>query len=339
MIKCLWLAGVVWRIALLACQAQATIDASGWSSTHDPRLPVWEHHPEYSPSSIDPNIHSILPFGDRTLIVEEAAPVLPPQPWIRAQSEASSSQNARGAEFLIPAFRHHDQLLGPYSIGARGFEPKAYPIKISVFQHLYSTGNPASVDFETFLNARASDLGKQLRTHGNAFRPEPQRLLEIQHTIWTSLKAHGRKPHIVSPEADLPLREGEWLWPPTEFTPDQKALQVPEQILQLRYRKSITKRFNSHFLPDPTMYHLTVPTFGANRHILAFPVAAKDYLSHRIPARSSQLWFFFEGMRDGVNKMVFLGASFLPKESERILLQSGTIKPAFEAFKAAYQNH
>ena len=48
----------------------------------------------------------------------------------------------------------------------------------------------------------------------------------------------------------------------------------------------------------------------------------------------SRLWFFYEGVRHSKpQKVAFLGATFLPRTAKDVLLESQTIRPAFEVMR------
>ncbi len=232
-----------------------------------------------------------------------------------------------GTTLEIPAF-HTNRKWGPFPIGNERFEPKGYPVKINVFQHLYALPNVRDADYQTFLATDADAASRHtFPTRGSLYYPEPQRLLEIQATIWDTLRNAGRQAR----QLQDGLSEGQWLWPPTEIAANNAGLNLPAQLLVQRYRRMPAERWNRHMLPDAKLFHLDVPSIFSNKQILMMEGRTQDHISFPFDPPDSQLWFFFQGVQQGrERKIAFLGASFLPNEAKQVLLDARTIRPAFE---------
>ncbi|SPO26925.1 uncharacterized protein UTRI_10398_B [Ustilago trichophora] len=354
--------------ALLAVLTAPGTRATGDDGTQAPRnnrLPVWWqseeftplatewnappaevlHHessyghwrlPEIPPGSVGIDRHFNLPTNAqvrRKMLLFAFEPILPTRPWHTIGMNAGSSRDLPGLRMQIPAFFHGDQIMGPYSIGEPNFEPKAYPIKIPVFRHLYESINPESMDFELFaMPNRVNRQHKQLETTGTLFYPEPERLGMIQNTIWSHLQHLKRDPVLVFPDSHLSVYEGEWLWPSTEpashlFSADHVSLQMPANELE-RLRRVISDFLRGHYARNSIMYHMTVQTVGGGRHILTMQVPAERYFPG-LKTPNSGLWLFFEGLKFRGPKLAFLGASFFPQETKDALLEAKAIWPAF----------
>lgn len=271
-----------------------------------------------------------------TNTVSHSAPAQPVQgalslnwvaPWIRVQSEASSSQGTTTVRDEIPAFQHpspNGHVWGPFEVGKRLFEDKPYPRQIPVFRHLYQRSDIISVNFEDFVNP-----DRRLYTHGNLFFPEPQQLYQIQVTLWNMLRAQGIRPRSVGTRTKL--FDLLWLWPPTEIAVDQAGLQIPEVDLKTRIRKALGTRLQHHLRPAAKMFHLKVTTVeGGMRHILMMPVYSENFVDLVRHPRQSELWFFYEGFLHGeIRKMAFLGAMYMPLIAEHALTKSEDFSAAF----------
>ncbi|SPO27281.1 uncharacterized protein UTRI_10398 [Ustilago trichophora] len=355
-------------MVLMANHARATNGDRGKLSFRDSLMPVWWRNPKYTPdpnhwnapptqvlddgkrveisgdtqlpSSIEVGTHSSLPMREgmrRGPPLYDVVPTLPALPWHPIETVESSSREPPVQRFQIPAFKHGGKSMGPYVIGKPHFEPKPYPIRISVFQHLYELIEPESKDFETFV-LRSGQLRpwKQLGTSGNLFYPEPERLGTIQHTIWSYLEHSKLKPKLVAPYSNLPLYEGEWLWPSTElasnmFSTNQGRLQMPAFQLE-RLRRIISEYLRELDSKGERLHHMEIQTSGGPRHILAVQVPASRFVPE-LPGSDSELWTFWEGVRFRSLNMAFIGASFFPSETKDILLAEGAIKPAFAALR------
>ena len=256
-----------------------------------------------------------------------AGPILYGTPWTGVQPRSGLYHSNVEVRLEIPQFQHpspEGSLWGPFQVGEWQFEPKAYPLRMPVFRHLYDHVKVSSLDFEELVDRR-----RRLTTTGTIFYPEPDRLYAIQVLLWQQLLKLDLRPQRVEPSPSL--LELQWIWPPTAFVPSQAGLEIPSILLQRRFRRAIDTRLVTHLLPDPNMFHLEVPTAdGGTRHILMTPAKARPHLVMRFSPPRSSFWFFYEGVKhDGVKKLAFLGAMFLPSATEQNLLMAGVIRPAF----------
>ena len=248
-------------------------------------------------------------------------------PWVRTQSEASTSQDTAAAAYEIPAFQHpspNGLVWGPFEVGKHLFEAKPYPIHIPVFRHLYQPSDLVHANFEDFLKP-----DRRLATRGNLFYPEPQQLYQIQLTVWNILRAQGIRPRPV--DAANQLADLLWLWPPTEIAAGQAGLQIPLVDLNDRIRKSLGFRLQQHLRPAAKVFHLRLtPVEGGIRHIMMMPVHSDNFVDLVRHPRQSELWFFYEGFVHGlVKKLAFLGAMYMPLIAEDALIRSEDFTAAF----------
>lgn len=291
-------------------------------------LPVWQRNPVFTPEVdlIDWRQHSVVPSNGRLIIIPEAEPN-EEQQWVLAPSGEGTSQGPPVRQ-EIPVFSHQNRNWGPYEIGGLKFDTKAYPLKIRVLQKLYKHKPVQSYDFER--PPHPDDRLRpryRLRKWGNMLYPDPQRLLEIQYALWDRLKENGRQPELVSPDQNLPLEQGHWLWPPIEVT--DVGLQAPTETLY-NFRRMLSRRSESHSQAKPNLFRLKVPTReGGERYILMVSALANTHTAFRVTPRSSTLWLFYETLgHRGRFKMALLGATYLPKDAVNILRATETIRPA-----------
>lgn len=252
--------------------------------------------------------------------------------WIKPKSEASSSSR-NSAKYEIPAFQHpvpHGTIWGPLQVGSFLFEPRPYPLRIPVFDHLFPLRPIQSDNFENFLLSN-----RRLYTHGNLYLPDPQRLFEIQTTLYDQLQARGIRPQVVVPETGL--WELLWLWPPTKVNEARTGLDFPTESLNRRLRKALGARLKTHLITSDSIFHFAMgTTSGGVRHILMMPVYADHFAGIARRPRDSDLYLFYEGVKlDGISKMALLGAMFLPRTAERALRDGGIITTAFSGLKTA----
>lgn len=292
-------------------------------------LPVWQLNPEFTPEIdlIDWRQHSVVPSNGRLITIPEAEPN-EEQQRVLAPSGEGTSQGPPVLHYEIPVFSHQNRNWGPYKIGGSKFDTKAYPLKIRVLQELYKHKPVQSYDFENLQHPDGSPrAGSRLRTRGNMLYPDPQRLLEIGYALWDRLKENGRQPELVSPDQNLPLEQGHWLWPPIEVTVD--GLQAPKETLY-NFRRMLLRRSESHSQATPSLFRLKVPTReGGERYILMVPALANSHTAFRATPRSSTLWLFYEVLGHQERyKMALLGATYLPKDAVNILRATETIRPA-----------
>ncbi len=169
------------------------------------------------------------------------------------------------------------------------------------------------------------------------FRPEPSLLTPIKERIWSQLKNYNFYPERVDMDPlSHEINQGEYLWPAVTNSKDvPNGLEIPQEILTNRLRRSIPSRFRTHSHLAPNLFHLHVPSSGEVRHILTFPVRPGDFIEQTWAPGNSDFWIFFEGMKtprrvtDGGRRMAFLGGMFLPVHAHMPLMAAQTIKPAF----------
>ena len=193
-------------------------------------------------------------------------------------------------------------------------------------------------DFETFFDA------KQVKIHttGTVFRPEPTLLSAIREHILRNLE--GRGVAIQQVEHSKPMHaefsklfEGDWLWPPVEEVKDGRgALRISTNTLSLRLRETVMNQIRRHHADKKiSLFHVGLIDVNRHpRHILMARIQSAAFVDSQQHPSNSHLWGMFEGMtdREGARKLAFLGATYLPENSEDKLLASNVIFPAFAEY-------
>ncbi|SJX62653.1 uncharacterized protein SRS1_16551 [Sporisorium reilianum f. sp. reilianum] len=234
----------------------------------------------------------------------------------------------------IPAVRQEPggQMWGPFGVGMPKFTLQAYPLELPLFKHLYQGAHLEARtpwDFEEFI------IDGKFKAAYVRFQPDPAMLRAIHTAIWDQLFSEGIEPRPVSTSGTAV--QGDFLWPPVEVVRMPAAdLDIPPSIRSQRIRQAISEKMHGHTSSRPRLFHLEVQVQGRIRHVLMVPGRDYRYVHLWRDQDSSQLWLFFEGMRPEFfvrkgysNRLAFLGAMFLPKGAEYVLLQANAVKVAF----------
>lgn len=234
---------------------------------------------------------------------------------------------------------------GPLQTGADNFAFHSYPLDLANLRHLYTRSDLTPVNFEDMMEETftAGSTGpskrRRLRSSGTIFYPEPALLESIQQHIWQNLRGGRIRPQVV--DADRPLLEGQYLWPPVQWLAHPAdGLGIESEILTTRLRTTVAQRVRAQSRDPampPLLYHMEVRVNGQTRHILMESIKAGHFVDHKKPPVDAKLWFLFEGMvqetqRGRRPRVAFLGATYLPGMSEEKLLEAGAIKPALEEY-------
>lgn len=237
---------------------------------------------------------------------------------------SSASRSQFRLPYHLPAFELRGQRWGPYQVGTDRFALQAYPLDLPAFRHLYQGYALRSWKPWNFEHFIANDA---FSAAGIRFQPDPSVLLAIRGLIWRSLQTEGIAPRLVSQGETL--IQGDYLWPPVEITRfGSDDLDIVRSLLTQRIRQAIAEQISVHSIGRPRLFHLEVIIGHQVRHILMVPARVPRFFDPSRSFADSQPWFFFEGMRATGNRLAFLGATFLPKDVEWVLLKSQTIQVA-----------
>ncbi|SPO27265.1 uncharacterized protein UTRI_10382 [Ustilago trichophora] len=219
---------------------------------------------------------------------------------------------------------------GAYILGSDKFSMHTYPLDLPAFKHLYSDDGALFENFERHFD------GIQLISRGTVFRPDPEILRAIQHQIWKQLASKGVHPKPVSP--DIPLHEGEYLWPPVEASQTFAGqLEISPYRLGKKLRKTISRRLDTHSGKEPRLFRMDLKMGSDTRHILMFPVRHADFVGGSVTAPGPSPWLFYEGVTYGgarhphqeIFRLAVLGSTYLPQGTEAHLRGANILEIAF----------
>ncbi|CDW97087.1 hypothetical protein [Sporisorium scitamineum] len=259
----------------------------------------------HNPASRTPTLQapSSEPIADNpTFQTLEGGPitVLPVPSELRGQISVSR---------YIPAFRQMPggRTWGPYLVGMPLFLQQSYPLS-------------------TYLSFSIST--------------KVPTLMSVRTTIWDALQSRGVSPGLVSTLGTA--MQGDYLWPPVEIVGTRAgALDIPAHMRSQRIRQAISERLGSHSRLNPSLFNLKVQVDGVDRHRLVVPVRDHKFVHVAQAPEASQLWLFFEGVWPNVhyglsasNRLTFLGATYLRRYAEKVLLEANVAKVAFPSLAA-----
>ncbi|GAC94427.1 hypothetical protein PHSY_001998 [Pseudozyma hubeiensis SY62] len=214
---------------------------------------------------------------------------------------------------------------GPYRLSPDRFQLNYYPPTIPTLSHLYRPDGTVSMEFIPY------PAGKQFPWSPIVYRPEPEVLQNLHSLIVGHLRKVGWSARSIVPDQKL-FREGMWLWPPLERY--RNSLQMPSRMLEGKLLRIPGTRLRRAIKTHKNLFMLKIQTAEGIRHVLATTTNKAHIFTPVYTGRegNSKLWLFYERRwnaftaSSGRSGTAFLGAMFLPKGTESLLLDSGDMK-------------
>lgn len=211
---------------------------------------------------------------------------------------------------------------GPFPLHPSNFQLEYYRLNEPALAHLYQPDGSVPIRFE-----KPSGIpGTRLRWVPGVYRPEPEVLRQLRSKIIGTLRTTGWSGKEVHP-SNSHFYEGMYLWPPLQRS--LSGYKMPTDILEGRIITVPSSRLRRQVRAPPNLFEIKLDTPEGPRYILATSIVKNEMFTALSPRDiDSKLWLFYERRQVTVPRRVgkstaFLGAMFLPKEAQRVLLESG----------------
>ncbi|SPO27278.1 uncharacterized protein UTRI_10395 [Ustilago trichophora] len=244
----------------------------------------------------------------------------PRPPLLRATDSASFKRIQQ-----IPLFEDGALRWGPYRLDPDLFQLKYHPYDHPALAHFYAPDGSQPSKLPNYLSPKLLDAMP------TSYRPEPELLQAIHKSIFDLLRKEGISARQVHPDAKF-FYEGMYLFPPLEQAATGH-LQMPSRYLEESLHRAPGRRLSPDYVSDPNVFLFKVTPKDVERQIMAISTTKPErWVNPHV--KDQTLWLLYEPrsiVTDSDKKKEvksFLGAAFLPKETEDILENVGDWKRA-----------